>query len=274
MRACLAHAVLHVMLLPLASVAASGGQQSPLEGWRVGNNSHPSCNFSCQVAAGLINRAEQRPAAWYGQGTWGSDLWLAQVQRFDATANRTAYRQVSASELLHVAAQSKAAVGAVLCDYNAEGQSVATVLTLCGVHRALPLADAAAAAALQLPVVFDARARWNTTLEASQWAVDNLLPNTSRHAVMLQKPAHLLSGFLADLAVAGWPGDVEALPLLAIWPEEGEVLPGSNPTVPTICNFSHPAHKLFGDLTEGVLGTAHGWIGPGEAGRTMPTVIG
>jgi hypothetical protein len=226
------------------------------------------------VAAGLINRAQQRPAVWYGQGTWGSDIWLGQVQRFDAVANRTTYNQVSASELMHLAVQSKAAVGAVLCDYNADGQSVATVLTLCGVHRALPLVDAVAAAALQLPVVFDARARWNTTLQASQWAVDNLLPNTSRYAVVLQKPIHLLTGFLADLAVTGWPGDTEALPLLAIWPEEGEVVPGVNPTVPTICNLSHPAHKLFGELTEGTLGTAHGWIGPGEAGRTMPTVIG
>ena len=260
---------------PSAAVAAAGSQApSLLEGWVVGNHSAPSCNFSCQVAAGLINRGQQRPAAWYGQGTWGSDAWLGQVQRFDAVANRTAYRQVSATELMRLAVQSKAAVGAVLLDYNTEQQSVATVLTLCGVHRALPLANAAAAAALQLPVVFDARARWNTTLEASQWAVDNLLPNTSRHAVMLQKPIHLLSGFLADLAVAGWPGDEAALPLLAIWPEEGEVLPGDNPTVPTICNLSHPAHKLFGDLTEGALGTKHGWIGPEEAGRTLPTVIG
>ena len=266
------------LLLPLASVAAASAKQAPpvLEGWVVGNHSAPSCNFSCQVAAGLINRAQQRPAVWYGQGTWGSDTWLGQVQRFDAVANRTAYRHVSATELMRLAAQSKAAIGAVLLDYAAEQQSVPTVLTLCGVHLALPLADAAAAAALQLPVIFDARGRWNKTLEATQWAVDNLLPNTSRHAVMLQKPIHLLSGFLADLAVAGLPGDVEALPLLAVWPEEAEVS-GDNPTVPTICNLSHPAHKsnkLFGSLTEGELATAHGWIGLGEAGRTLPTVIG
>jgi hypothetical protein len=233
--------MLRLLLLAFVSAAAAAGDQGPLllEGWVVGNHSAPSCNFSCQVAAGLINRAQQRPAAWYGQGTWGSDTWLGQVQRFDAVANRTTYRPVSATELMRLAVQSKAAVAAVLCDVSAEQQSVATVLTLCGVHRALPLADAAAATALQLPVVFDARARWNTTLEASQWAVDNLLANTSRHAVMLQKPIHLLSGFLADLAVAGWPGDKDVLPLLAIWPEEGEVLPGDNPTVCKNGPFSH-----------------------------------
>jgi hypothetical protein len=264
-----------LLLLPLLAASAGALAAPPLlEGWVVGNHSAPSCNFSCQVAAGLINRAEKRPAAWYGQGTWGSDTWLGQVQRFDAVANRTSYSQVSPDELMRLAVQSKAAVGAVLLDYGAEQQSVPTVLTLCGVHRALPLADEAAAARLGLPVVFDARARWNATLASSQWAVDNLLQNTSRHAVMLQKPIHLLSGHLADLAVAGWPGDVDALPLLAIWPEEGEVLPGDNPTVPTICNLSHPAHKFFGDLTEGALATSHGWIGPGEAGRTIPTVIG
>jgi hypothetical protein len=49
---------------------------------------------------------------------------------------------------------------------------------------------------------------------------------------------------------------------------------GPNPTVPTICNLSHPAHQFFGELTEGTLGTAHGWLGPGKPGRTMATVIG
>ena len=271
---------MHALLLSLGvSVSAAPDHRSPLdaaplEGWIVGNHSVPSCNFTCQVAAGLINRAERRPAVWYGQGTWGSDVWLGQVRLFDPIANRTDYSQVSSDELMRVAVQSRAAVGAVLCDYMAEQQSVATVLTLCGVHRALPLADEAAAARVGLPVVFDARGRWNTTLASSQWAVDNLLQNTSRHAFMLQKPIHLISGHLSDLAVAGWPGDDEALPLLAIWPEEAEVLPGSNPTVPTICNLSHPAHKLFGDLAEGALAASHGWIGPGEPGRTLPTVIG
>ena len=80
------------------------------------------------------------------------------------------------------------------------------------------------------------------------------------------------TGFLADLAVAGWPGDPEGLPLLAIWPEDPSD-PGM--VLPSICNASAPEHKLFGDLTGGVRGVSHRWIGPNtEPGRTMPTVIG
>jgi hypothetical protein len=83
-------------------------------------------------------------------------------------------------------------------------------------------------------VVFDARGRWNSTLQASQWTVAHLLPNTSRHALVLQKPQHLLAGHLADLAVAGWPADPDALPLLAIWPEgERDKGPPPPPTTTT-----------------------------------------
>ena len=71
--------------------------------------------------------------------------------------------------------------------------------------------------------------------------------------------------------MAGWPGDPDGRPLLATWPED-PADPGV--LLPSICNATAPEHKLFGDLTEGGLAKEHGWVGPGQAGRKMPTVIG
>ena len=259
------------MAVPLALLAgmssASIDPRGPerLPGWFA-----VTSNLTVHVAVGLLNRREARPAAMYTTGTWDcSHPWLSQARLRDPTANRTDYRNVTGGELLEVAIERKAALGAVL--WSGEMLAVSAVVTLCGVHRALPVADESEAAWLGLPVVFDARKRWATALEATQWTVSTLLPNTSRHALVLQNPPHLATGFLADLAVAGWPGDAEDLPLLAIWPED-PADPGM--VLPSICNATAPEHKLFGDLTEGALGIEHGWIGPGIAGRTMPTVIG
>eukprot|EP01043_Picozoa_sp_COSAG02_P024518 COSAG02_NODE_1341_length_13172_cov_324.630001_8_plen_317_part_00 len=239
-----------------------------LEGWVA----VADVNLTVHVAAGLLNRKERRPAAMYTGVTWEcSRAWLGQVRRFDPMASRTEYRNVTGGELLELAVARNAAIGAVL--YNsAETQSLSTVVTLCGVHRAVPVVDEDEAARLRLPVVFDTRKRWGTALESTQWAVAHLLANTSRHALVLQRPAHLATGYLADLAVAGWPGDSDELPLLAVWPEEPA---DRTADVPSICNLTSPQHKLFGDLTEGDLASKHGWLGPGAAGgRPMATVIG
>jgi hypothetical protein len=243
-------------------------QRAPvvLEGWV----SVSANNLSTHVAAGLLNRHERRPAAMYTGVTWScGEAWLRQVRRFDPTANRTTYRNVSGGELMELAVQRGAAVAAVL--YSSEALATSTVVTLCGVHRALPVADEAEAARLRIPIVFDARQRWHSALEATQWAVTNLLASTSRHALVLQSPAHLATGYLADLAVAGWPGDEDELPLLAIWPEDPA---DPQMAVPSICNLSAPAHSLFGSLTEGAIAAKHGWVGPGTQEGTMPTVIG
>jgi hypothetical protein len=238
-----------LMLLPLlAAAAAAGGGGARLEGWVALNET----DLAAQVAAGLINRLARRPAALYVAGGWGACAlpWLEQARRFDATANRTDYRNVSGGALQEVAVRLKVARGAVLYGGMAEQQSLSTVVTLCGVHRALPLATEADAARLKLPVVFDARKRWGTALEATEYAVAHLLANTSRRALVLQKLVHLASGYFADLAVAGWPEDEDDLPLLAVWPEEPA---DPDAEVPSICNLTAPEHKLFGDLVEGAL---------------------
>ena len=208
--------LLAMVIFVVSSTAPQDHQEQPprLPGWFA-----VTSNFTVHVAVGLLNRREARPAALYSTGAWDcSHPWLAQARLRDPTANRTDYRNVTGGELLQVAVARSAALGAVL--WSGEALAVSAVVTLCGVHRALPVADEAEAARLQLPVVFDARKRWATALEATQWTIANLLQNTSRHAFVLQNPPHLATGFLADLAVAGWPGDPEGLPLLAIWPED------------------------------------------------------
>jgi hypothetical protein len=263
-------------MMAVAVIATASAADAPHEGWySVQAPLDPIClgnGLPVQVAAGLINRLEGRPAAMYSGTTWngaGARAWLEQVQKFDAIAANTEYRNVTCLELLETAVQIKAATGAVLFNLS-EQHSISTVVTLCGVHRALPLTGPAAAARLNLPVVFDTRQQWKNSMEATEYAVTNLLNSTSRKAMVLQKPAHLDGGYLADLAVAGWPGDDEDKPLLAIWPES----PYTNPDLPLLCNPTAPEHKLFADLTEGATGQAHGWEGPGEVGRKMPTVIG
>ena len=259
-------ALLPLLLLAGCGTACAAAPEERLPGWV-----STAGNLSVHVAAGLLNRHEGRPAAIYATATWdASQAWLGQARRFDPTANRTDYRNVTGGELLEVAVAQGAAVAAVLYD-PAAAQALSTVVTLCGVHRALPVADEAAAERLGLPVAFDARQRWATALEATRYAIAHLLGKCSRHALVLQRPAHLATGFLADLAVAGWPGDADGLPLLAVWPEDP-----ADPSieVPALCNLTAPEHKLFGALTEGALALEHGWIGPGGPGRAMPTVIG
>jgi hypothetical protein len=211
---------------------------APPIGWISGLNGDAS-GLAVQVAAGLINRAERRPAAMYTTGTWHTEGgWLEQVIKFDAIAGQTDYKNVTGTELLQVAVDIKAATGAVLFDMS-EQHSISTVVTLAGVHRALPLPDPESAARLNLSVVHDTRGEWANALEASQYAVTHLLKNCSRKAFVLQKPAHLDSAYLADIAVAGWPGDDDDLPLFAIWPES----PYSNPTLPTLCNLTAPEQR-------------------------------
>ena len=80
---------------------------------------------------------------------------------------------MSCLELLETAVQLKAATGAVLFNIS-EQHSISTVVTLCGVHRALPLTDRDAAERLKLPVVFDTRQKWENAMEATEFAITNL----------------------------------------------------------------------------------------------------
>jgi hypothetical protein len=201
--------------------------------------------FSSAIAVGLIVKKQARPAAMLEIRT--SDMpWLDEMKRQDQTAGRTVYRNVNSSEM----------------------HALSTVVTLCGVHRALALTDPIEAAHLKLPVAFDTRGKWADSVAASQYAVIELLPACSRKALMLQAPHVFLGGYLADLAVAGYGADPR--PLFAVWPES----PYSNPSLPTLCNRSTPQWELFTDLVEGSTAAAHDWEGPGEPGLKMPTMIG
>jgi hypothetical protein len=197
-----------------------------------------------------------------------SDIpWLEEMKRQDQTAERTSYHNVTSSELLSAAVMMGAAEAAVLFN-SSEMHALSTVVTLCGVHRALALTDPAEAAQLQLPIVFDTRGKWADSVAASRYAVSELLPACSRKALVLQAPHVFLGGYLADLAVAGYGADPR--PLFAVWPES----PYSNPNLPTLCNRSAPQWELFTDVVEGSTASVHDWEGPGEPGFKMPTVIG
>ena len=240
-----------------------GQQHTALTGWIVDDMTGGA--LAASIAAGLINRHLKRPAAMIN--IRDSDMpWLEEMQRQDPSARRTTYRNVSSAELQEVAVSLGAAGHAVLFN-ESEQHSISTVVTLCGVHKALAVADPQQGP--RIPTVFDARGKWANALEASEYAVRELLPSTSRQALVLQAPHVFVGGYLADLAVAGY-GPEPTLPLFAVWPES----PYSNPTVPSLCNESAPQWSLFGDLVEGKTADAHGWEGPGEVGNKMPTVIG
>jgi hypothetical protein len=245
------------------SLKTDDDEQQDLTGWVVVDMTGGA--LSASIAAGLINRHLKRPAAVVK--IRDSDMpWLEEMQRQDPTARKTIYSNVSSVELQEVAVSLGAADGAVLFN-ESEQHSISTVVTLCGVHKALALADAHHPGGIS--IVFDARGKWPNALEASKYAIRELLPKTSRQAFVLQAPHVFVDGYLADLAVAGY-GTEPTSPLFAVWPES----PYSNPTVPSLCNESAPEWSLFGDLVEGKTADAHGWQGPGEVGEKMATMIG
>ena len=218
--------MLAALLLALAAADA------PLQGFVAVNMTTPAEHLGAAVAAGLIVRREARPAAMLDIRE--SDLpWLEEMRRQDQTAQHTAYRNVTVAELQAAAVALGAAAGAVLFS-STELHALSTVVTLCGVHRALALTDPAEAARLGLTVVFDTRGAWADSMAASRYAVRELLPACSKKALVLQAPHVFLGGYLADLAVAGYGDDPR--PLFAVWPES----PYSNPTVPTLCNRTAP----------------------------------
>lgn len=223
---------MHLVAVWLAAAAVLGGAAllagpatgdhhaaiAPLPGWissplaTAGNET-----FACAIAAGLLNRHYRRPAAIMehniGSNTFGNHdaAWLKIINQTNATVQATEYSPVDAAGMLAAAAKSGAAVGAVL--YNvSDWHALPTVLTLCGVHRAVPFQTPTEAAALGLPVVFDARKRWLTSLEATQFAVEQLLPRCSKKLFVLHYPRDLTNGDLADVVVGVEP------PLFAIWP--------------------------------------------------------
>ena len=254
---------------------------APLPGWICPPLHADNETFACAVAAGLLNRLYRRPAAVMqhnvGSNTYGNHdaAWLKVINQTNATVQATEYSSVDAAGMLAAAAKSGAAVAAVL--YNiSDWHALPTVLTLCGVHRAVPVQAPADAAALGLPVVFDARERWHTSLEATQFAVDQLLPHCSKKLFVLHYPRDLAGGDLADVVVGVEP------PLFAIWPEDPYPVPASGPNkgkqLPngpaTICAVGSPTHELFVNLTEGKLGRQHGWAGPGPPERRIVSVLG
>lgn len=253
-------AFLGMVMLPLVSA------DDTLPGFVAVNLTTDAQRFSSAIAVGLIVKKQARPAAMLQIRT--SDIpWLEEMKRQDQTAERTSYRNVTSSELLSAAVMMGAAEAAVLFN-SSEMHALSTVVTLCGVHRALALTDPAEAAQLQLPIVFDTRGKWADSVAASRYAVSELLPACSRKALVLQAPHVFLGGYLADLAVAGYGADPR--PLFAVWPES----PYSNPNLPTLCNRSAPQWELFTDVVEGSTASVHDWEGPGEPGFKMPTVIG
>lgn len=253
-------AFLGIVILPVASAADA------LPGFVAVNLTTDTERFSTSIAVGLIVKKQARPAAMLQ--IRASDLpWLEETKRQDQTAERTSYRNVTSTELLSAAVTMGAAQAAVLFN-SSEMHALSTVVTLCGIHRALALTDPAEAAQLKLPVAFDTRGKWSDSVAASQYAVRELLPACSRKALVLQAPHVFLGGYLADLVVAGYGADPR--PLFAVWPES----PYSNPNLPTLCNRSTPQWELFTDLVEGSTAAAHDWEGPGEAGLKMPTMIG
>jgi hypothetical protein len=94
------------------------------------------------------------------------------------------------------------------------------------------------AARLKLPVVFDARKRWGTALEATEYAVVHLLANTSRRALVLQKPVHLASGYTTM--------GVCLIPRMTVAMFSG----GCSPSVPAPCP-SVPYATAFSPSTHG-----------------------
>jgi hypothetical protein len=244
---------------------------TPLPGWISPPLHADNETFACAVAAGLLNRHYRRPAAVMqhnlGWSTYGNHdaEWLKVINQTNTTVQATEYSSVDAAGMMAAAARSSAAVGAVL--YNiSDWHALPTVLTLCGVHRAVPVRTPSEAAALGLPVVFDARERWHTSLEAAQFAVRQLLPHCSKKLFVLMYPRDLAGGDLTDVVVGEEP------PLFAIWPEDPYPVPASGPNkgkqLPngpaTICDAGSPTHELFVNLTEGDLGRQHGWISHGR----------
>ena len=272
-------ALLQLLLASLLQAAASPAAALP--GWISRDLNGDNETFGCAVAAGLLNRHYGRPAAVmqhkFGATTFGNHdaEWLKVINRTNATVQATEFTPVNAAGMLAAAAKSGAAAGAVL--YNVSDlRALPTVLTLCGVHRAVPVRTLSEAAALGLPVVFDARERWATSLEATQFAIRELLPRCSKKLFVLQEPHDLLGGDLTDVAVGVEP------PLFTIWPEDPYPVPASGPdkgkTFPSgpasICELGSPTHELFANLTEGEIGRQHGWLGPGLPDRRLVSAMG
>jgi hypothetical protein len=221
----------------------------------------------------------------FGGSTYGNHdmLWLDVVKQMDPIARSTQYTNVSAAGMMKAAVQSGAAVGAVL--YNvSDWHSIPTVVTLCGIHRALPLASAEQASEFGLPVLFDSRGKWASSLAAFQFAVNSLLPNCSKKLIVMIHPRDLAqNGDLTDLSVSQDP------PLFTIWPEEPYPVPASGPnkgkTYPngpaSICPVTvggqggkgQPTHDLFMRLTEGDIGREHGWLGLGPPDRRIMSIM-
>lgn len=209
--------------------------------------------FATSVAAGLLNRWAGRPAAKLGLRSLDREWLKASVGSDPTGVGQTVFEDIEGKDLRAVAVSTGAAQAAVLYNHS-EWFAIPTVATLCGVHRALPInGDAAAAAAMNLTVVFDARGQWKDVEEATDYTISELMPQTSTRSIVLQAPNFLLSGYLSDLIASD--------SLLAVWPE------AQDEALPTLCLDFTPAHKAWKRIVTG--DAAQRWDG-----APFPTVMG
>lgn len=76
-----------------------------------------------------------------------------------------------------------------------EPWSFSTVVSLCGVHAAIPIGDATSTLHSQqliaaLPVAVDVRGQWRGELEASQWALQNVYHHCSNTSSLIAMQVH------------------------------------------------------------------------------------
>lgn len=210
-------------------------------------------SFATSVASGLLNRWAGRPFAKIDLRS-SDRKWLEASAAADPDGvGQTVFEDTDGHDLIALAVSTGAARGAVL--YNrSEEYAIPTVATLCGIHQALPVnGDVVAAAAMNLTVVFDARGQWSNVNKATDYAISELMPQSSTRAVVLQSPDLLLGGFLSDFVASD--------SLLAVWPEAPDEI------LPTLCIDFTPAHKAWKRIVAG--DAALRWDG-----APFPTVMG
>lgn len=223
--------------------------------------------LSATVAAGLVNRHVQAPAV-FNILLPTDEAWLLSAQTEECTLQNCTWAEITVPELWQLAYSSEASQGTILYDPE-ETWSLATVVTLCGVYQAIPVAAGRChpfrqvhqakqlkgfiAPLLKLPFQFlskcftplyegtyaykhqnqvlDTRGMWKDSFQATSWAYKHVLPNCKHihEMVAIQTPDLMQQGLLADYIVAQQ--------LFAFW-------------LPDLCQPGSPAQKLFWKITE------------------------
>ncbi|KAK9813020.1 hypothetical protein WJX72_007634 [[Myrmecia] bisecta] len=93
--------------------------------------------LTATVAMGLLNRRFHKPTV-VGNITVTDRLWLDTLQSQESPLASLTFKNISGWELAELAVYTGAAVGRIAYDPQ-EAWSFSTVVTLCGIHRAIPV---------------------------------------------------------------------------------------------------------------------------------------